>query len=284
MSSTAFQAWNGFENPLTSWFQNGPAAPGSFAGAAGDQSVVLTWTAPASDSPVLYYVVSGDNGLANQIIPAGTLTATYSGLTNGTLYTFGIYAVSAVCAGSSATTTATPAAFTYPTNVGLPSTVLTTWSQAQQTTVAQDFTAPNSDPGYTLSNANFSDYHNIFDSSVGYSGNLMSVNVAKVSVVAKKGSLNFLGLGRYNGKYAIFDLNSGTVTDHDGTSTATITAVPGAPGYYFCELVVAVSSKTVMFVSCGNTSAAAKDGAIYPSGGVNAFSGTLQVYHAAAYN
>lgn len=57
--------------------------------------VVVSWQAPADAGgrTVQHYVVSGDNGVAPQTIPAGTLTATFGGLENGKAYNFTVVAV-----------------------------------------------------------------------------------------------------------------------------------------------------------------------------------------------
>ena len=101
-----------------------PGAPRTPAAAPGDGEVVLTWTAPASTggSAIQRYehrhkatgslpFVSSDSWTT-----AGTaLTATVSGLTNDTPYSFEVRAVNTVGAGTAATTSATPTAAAMPT-------------------------------------------------------------------------------------------------------------------------------------------------------------------------
>ena len=101
-----------------------PGAPRTLAAASGDGEVVLTWTATASTggTPILRYehrhkatgslpFVGSDSWTS-----AGTaLTATVSGLTNGTPYSFEVRAVNSVGAGTAATTSATPTASAMPT-------------------------------------------------------------------------------------------------------------------------------------------------------------------------
>ena len=101
-----------------------PGAPRTFAAAPGDGEVVLTWTAPASTggSVILRYehrrkatgslpFVGSDSWTS-----AGTaLTATVSGLTNDTPYSFEVRAVNTVGEGTAATASATPTAAARPT-------------------------------------------------------------------------------------------------------------------------------------------------------------------------
>lgn len=241
MSSTAFQAWNGFESPQTEWFQNGPAAPGSFSGAGTNQTVTLTWTAPASDSPVLYYVVSGDHGLANQIIPAGTLTAVYTGLTNGTSYAFSIYAVSAVCAGPSASTSATPSSFSPPANVFLTSadaSNMTGWflhDGVASTLTATDYLGnPNSANAVTLSANN---------THQAYTNNATGAYTTIGGAFKAGTGCPFVTLSRNDSgtDYAYFDLSGGTVTSV-GTAVGSIHSLGG--GWYWCSVVLASAVQT----------------------------------------
>jgi titin len=82
-----------------------PDAPTSVAGSAGDRSVALSWTAPASDggSPVTGYRVTPYLGSTAQT-PVDTGSAatefTVTGLTNGSTYTFTVAAVNAVGTGN----------------------------------------------------------------------------------------------------------------------------------------------------------------------------------------
>ena len=68
------------------------SAPTAVNGAAGDSSVVLSWSAPSSDGgdPVTGYIVTPYIGASAQTpsVFASTATAqTIGGLTNGTAYT-----------------------------------------------------------------------------------------------------------------------------------------------------------------------------------------------------
>ena len=97
-----------------------PAAPTSFAAAAGNTQAVLTWTAPSAlaQIPITDYVVqSSTDGTTWTTFSDGTstaATATVTGLTNGTAYTFRAAAVNGIGQGAfSATSSATPSAANY---------------------------------------------------------------------------------------------------------------------------------------------------------------------------
>ncbi|MCL2066182.1 MAG: SUMF1/EgtB/PvdO family nonheme iron enzyme [Treponema sp.] len=85
------------------------SAPQNFTAKPGNSQVLLSWTSPASDggSPITGYEVSSDNGLS--WVDAGDNTAyTFTGLTNGIVYTFKVQAVNASGAGEAAITRAIP--------------------------------------------------------------------------------------------------------------------------------------------------------------------------------
>ena len=96
-------------NPVTPVVPVVPSAPTERAGAAGDESVQVSWTAPDSDgdSPITGYTVTPYIGAAAQtavqVGPSATST-TIAGLDNGVDYTFRVVARNAV--GSSAPSTA----------------------------------------------------------------------------------------------------------------------------------------------------------------------------------
>ena len=83
--------------------------------AESDQSVSLSWGPPTTDggSSLTKYRVNYSNGGAEQLfldnIDPTTTTATVTGLTNGTTYTFYVYAFNTIGASAAATTTGTPA-------------------------------------------------------------------------------------------------------------------------------------------------------------------------------
>ena len=93
------------------WAYLTPAAPTNVAGTAGDAQVSLTWTAPSSVAPITDYVVqySSNSGSTWTTFSDGTSTAasaTVTGLTNGTAYTFRVAAVSGIGQGAWSATSA----------------------------------------------------------------------------------------------------------------------------------------------------------------------------------
>lgn len=77
-----------------------PDAPQNVQGSIGDELVVLTWSAPATNggSPLLGYVVTVDPGGMETMV--SDTTATISGLTNGVEYSFVVAATNAVGRGA----------------------------------------------------------------------------------------------------------------------------------------------------------------------------------------
>ena len=99
-----------------------PAAPAGVTAAAGNATATVTWTAPASGgSPITSYTVTpylaGSAQTATTVTgsPPAT-TATVSGLTNGSSYTFTVTATNAVGTGpaSAASNAVTPSAASIP--------------------------------------------------------------------------------------------------------------------------------------------------------------------------
>ncbi len=128
----------------------GPSAPGaptSVSGTAGNGSVALAWTAPASDggSAITGYRVTPYVGGTAQtpVLTGSTATSfTVNGLTNGTAYTFTVAAINAVGTGpdSAASGAVTPTAPVQASPPGAPTSLVGT---AGDGSVALSWAAPS---------------------------------------------------------------------------------------------------------------------------------------------
>jgi chitinase len=89
-----------------------PAAPTNARATAGDAQATVTWQAPKKNggSAILSYRVVSTPGSVATTVNAPSLSATVTGLTNGTSYTFKVYARNAIGEGvaSSASNAVTP--------------------------------------------------------------------------------------------------------------------------------------------------------------------------------
>jgi hypothetical protein len=99
-----------------------PGAPTNVSATWGDAQAVVTWTPPASNggSAITAYTITTSPGSATASWSSGALTATVTGLTNGTAYSFTVTATTALTTGpvSLASSTVTPAIpLSAPTNV-----------------------------------------------------------------------------------------------------------------------------------------------------------------------
>ena len=83
-----------------------PTAPRNLKAAAGDQRVVLTWTAPTTGVPTYYQVITSPADYPRTNTSATNITAT--GLTNGRTYSFAVRALNASGYGPAARITAVP--------------------------------------------------------------------------------------------------------------------------------------------------------------------------------
>ena len=113
--------------------------PTNVAATAGNAQAVVTWSASSSNggSPITGYSVTASPGGATATWSSGALTATITGLANGTAYTFTVTATTAVS--TSAASSATPAT--------IPTATLTP-------TVASTATATQSVPWSACDSAN----------------------------------------------------------------------------------------------------------------------------------
>jgi hypothetical protein len=127
-----------------------PAAPTNIVAAPGNTTAALTWTAPsANGSPITGYSVTATPGGATQT--ATNTALTFTGLTNGTSYTFKVRATNAVGMGaeSAASNAVTPMA---PANV--PDPPANVVAVAGNGSASVTWTAPNDNgsaiTGYTI--------------------------------------------------------------------------------------------------------------------------------------
>jgi hypothetical protein len=75
-----------------------PGAPQTVSAVAGDARVVVSWTAPADpgSSPITKWVITpSDSSIAPVEVAGSATSATVTGLTNGTSYSFGVHAENA---------------------------------------------------------------------------------------------------------------------------------------------------------------------------------------------
>ena len=109
-------------NPVTPSAPTAPAAPTGISATPGNASATMSWSAPAADgSPIISYTVTPYIGTVAQTptkvtgAPPAT-SATITGLTNGTTYTFTVTATNAVGSGpaSAASSAVTPTATSAP--------------------------------------------------------------------------------------------------------------------------------------------------------------------------
>jgi Tol biopolymer transport system component len=144
-----------------------PSAPTGVTAAAGNTSAAVSWTAPVSDggSAITSYRVTASPGGASVSAGGAARTATVTGLTNGTPYTFTVAALNAVGAGpaSAPSNAVTPRADTTAptlsarkpaanaTGVGVGSNVTATFSEAVQGVGGTTFTLRNASSGVAIS-------------------------------------------------------------------------------------------------------------------------------------
>lgn len=84
-------------NQVTPHAIDPPTEPRTPVASAGDQSATVTWLAPTSDGgdPIDSYTVTSNVGGFSQTVAGTQLSATITGLTNGTAYRFRVYATNA---------------------------------------------------------------------------------------------------------------------------------------------------------------------------------------------
>lgn len=126
------QSYSGFIAGFTPIDENTPGAPTSVAAVAGNAIAVITWTAPVSTggAPITKYTVTSSPATTQQVLASG---GTFTGLTNGTAYTFTVVATNAAGDGpasspSASITVGTPAAPTGVTATAGNASAVVTWT------------------------------------------------------------------------------------------------------------------------------------------------------------
>ncbi|HYX54080.1 MAG TPA: fibronectin type III domain-containing protein, partial [Candidatus Limnocylindrales bacterium] len=74
-----------------------PAAPSGVVATAGNKAATIAWTAPANTggSPLISYTITANPGALVLTVPATQTGANFTGLTNGSTYTFTVHATNA---------------------------------------------------------------------------------------------------------------------------------------------------------------------------------------------
>jgi len=125
--------------PGTTVPPSAPAAPGSPAALAGNDSATVSWTAPATHGSAItgYTVKWTAGGGGSKSVPAGTTSVKITGLKNGTSYTFSVSATNTVGTGPAVQTapvTPTTAIPSAPTTVTAKAnkdgSITVTWTKA----------------------------------------------------------------------------------------------------------------------------------------------------------
>lgn len=199
-----------YSEPISATPFTTPGAPTSVSGVRGDGSVTLSWTAPSSNggSAVTDYLVEFASGGAYSTFSDGTSTntsATVTGLTNGTAYTFRVSAINA--AGTGPASTASSAV----TPLSVPSVPQSLSATASNQTVVLNWSAPSSTGGSPIT-----DYVAEY-STTGTSG---WVAFGTTSSVRSE-----TATGLTNGTLYYFRV-SAVNTVGTGTATSNVTATP----------------------------------------------------------
>ncbi|GAA1268645.1 hypothetical protein GCM10009665_66600 [Kitasatospora nipponensis] len=160
-----------------------PSAPLALSATPHDGSALITWAAPASggNSPITGYTVTASYGgftVGSPVtVPAGTLSATVSGLNNGVPYSVSVTASNAAGVGPASTITVTPVAAGAPG----PVTAVAVVAGSGQATVY--WTAPSSTGGADLTDT-VVEIHQVADGAL----------VSSLTVAAPGASAQLTGL------------------------------------------------------------------------------------------
>ncbi|MCL2496091.1 MAG: S8 family serine peptidase, partial [Clostridiales bacterium] len=185
--------------------KEGPSAPLNFKATPGDRQVDLSWEAPSSDggSPITDYQVSKDNGLT-WVSASGKTAYSFTGLINGTTYTFKVRAKNTMDFGDEASTTLTLA-----TVPGAPQNLTATPGDRQ---VTISWEAPSSDGGSAIL------YY-----QVSKDNGLTWVSASGANAYTFSGLINGMTY-----TFKVRALNAVGFSD-EATTSATSATVPGAP-------------------------------------------------------
>ena len=191
-----------------------PDAPTGVTGVAGNASVALSWTAPASDGGSTitgYQVTPYVSGIPQTPIQTNSTATSYTvtGLTNGTSYTFTVAAINSVGASAesaqSGSVTPEPVVPTAPSNVG---------GTAGNASVALSWTAPASDGGSTIT---------------GYQVTPYISGAAQSSVATGSTATSFTVTGLTNGTAYTFTVVAVNAVGTGPASVASGVLTPTAP-------------------------------------------------------
>jgi len=187
-----------------------PNAPTSVTGSAANQTVNLSWTAPEDNGGIAIsdYLVEFASGGAYSTFSDGTSTntsATVTGLTNGTAYTFRVSAINAAGTGSASTVSSAVTPITVPS---VPQSLSAT---ASNQTVVLNWSAPSSTGGSPIT-----------DYVAEYSTNGTSGWVAFGTTSSVRSET---ATGLTNGTLYYFRV-SAVNTVGTGTATSNVTATP----------------------------------------------------------
>lgn len=254
-------------SPLTP--RTTPGAPTALVGSIASSQVSFTWSAPASTggSAITAYTVKASNALGVALVPAktcspaslSTLSCSITGLTNGTAYTFVVYATNAAGIGTSSTATPslTPCSCTAP---GAPTALVGTVGNSQ---VSFTWTAPASTGGTAITAY----------AVTAYTSTGTAVSPAKTCSPASVSTRACTITGLTNGTAYTFKVVAtnavGSGTASTATGLLTPRTVPGAPS----SVTAALGSAGSRLVTVAWTAPSSNGGSAITGYTVTAYTG-----------